>query len=78
MEALKIVLTVVQLILCLFLIVTILLQPSKRAGLSGVISGAADTFFSKNKSKSLEARLAKLTTIVATLFIIITLALNML
>ena len=77
METLKIVLTIVQLLLSLFLIGTILLQPSKRAGLSGVIAGAADTFRSKNKAKSWDARLAKITTAVAILFIIVTLALNM-
>ena len=77
-EALKIVLTIVQLLLSLFLIATILLQPSKRAGLSGAIAGAADTFLSKNKAKSWDVRLAKITTAVAIFFIIITLALNML
>ncbi|MBQ3054930.1 MAG: preprotein translocase subunit SecG [Oscillospiraceae bacterium] len=77
MEALNVILTVVQLILALFLIVVIMLQPSKTQGL-GVVSGAADTFLSKNKSKSWEVRLAKLTTVVAFLFVALTLALSML
>jgi len=75
MEALKLILTIVQVILCVFMIVTILLQPSKQTGINGAISGAAETFFSKNQSKSLEAVLSKLTTIAAILFIICTLAL---
>lgn len=77
MDILKLILTIVQLLLSLFLIVTILLQPSKRTGLSGVISGAADTFLSKNKAKTWDVRLAKITTVVAILFILVTLALNM-
>ena len=77
MEALKVVLTVVQVLLAIFLIVAIMLQPSKQQGL-GVVSGAAETFLSKNKSKSWEVRLAKITTTVAILFVVITLALNML
>ncbi len=77
MEALKVILTVVQLLLAVFLIVVIVLQPSKTQGL-GVVSGAADTFLSKNKSKSWEVRLAKLTTVIAFLFVVLTLALSML
>ena len=77
MEALKVILTVVQVLLALFLIVVITLQPSKTQGL-GVVAGAADTFLSKNKSKSWEVRLAKLTTVVAFLFVALTLALSML
>lgn len=75
MDVLKLILTIVQVILCVFLIVTILLQPSKQAGINGAISGAAETFFSKNQSKSWESILAKLTTAVAILFIICTLTL---
>lgn len=77
MESLKIVLTVVQLVLSLFLIVVIILQPSKRTGLSGAISGAADTFLSKNKAKRWDVRLAKITTVVAVLFVLLTLGLSM-
>lgn len=77
MDSLKIVLTVVQLLLSVFLIVTIMLQPSKAAGLSGAISGAADSFLSKNKAKRWDVRLAKITTVVAVLFVLLTLGLGM-
>lgn len=76
--AVKLTLTIVQVILSLFLIVTILLQPSKHTGLSGSISGAADTFLSKNKAKTWDVRLAKITTVVAIMFIVLTLALYIL
>lgn len=73
----KLALTIVQLILALVLTAVVLLQQSRRQGLSGAISGAADTFLSKNKAKSVDARLAKITAWVAAAFIIITLVLNL-
>ena len=67
---------IVQLVLSIALVLIVLLQQSRRQGLSGAISGAADTFFSKNKSKNLDSLLVKLTTVVAAIFIIVTLVLN--
>ena len=55
------VITVIQVILSLAIIAIVMLQSGKSAGLSGAISGAADTFLSKNKAKSLDAKLAKAT-----------------
>ena len=72
---LKLILTIVQVILCLAVIAIIMLQSGKSAGLSGAISGAADTFLSKNKAKSVDAKLAKMTKWVAVLWILLTLAL---
>lgn len=71
------VITVLQVISCLFLIAVVLLQSGKRSGLSGAISGAADTFLSKNKAKTWDARLAKMTTWVAIGFIVLTLLLSL-
>ena len=75
MTPLMIILTVVYVIFCLFLIAVVLLQSGKSAGLSGAISGAADTFLSKNKAKTWDARLAKMTKWVAILFMVLTLVL---
>ena len=72
---LKLILTIVQVILCLAVIAIIMLQSGKSAGLSGAISGAADTFLSKNKAKSVDAKLAKMTKWVAILWVLLTLAL---
>ena len=52
-----------------------MLQSGKSAGLSGAISGAADTFLSKNKAKSVDAKLAKMTKWVAIAFMLLTLSL---
>ncbi len=75
MSPLMIVLTVVYVLFCLFLIAVVLLQSGKSAGLSGAISGAADTFLSKNKAKTWDARLAKMTKWVAVAFMVLTLVL---
>ena len=58
----------------LFVIIVVLLQESKSAGLSGAISGGADTFFGKNKGRTIEAKLEKMTKVVATLFFVLAIA----
>lgn len=70
------VITIIQLITCVFLILTVLFQSGKNAGLSGAIGGGSDTFLSKNKSKTLDARLARATKWVAIVFVVLTLLLN--
>ncbi len=56
------------------IIVTVMLQQSKQQGLSGAIAGGADTFFEKNKGRTKEAFLAKITKIVAGVFFVVALA----
>ena len=72
----KLALTIVQVLLSLALIAIVMLQSGKSAGLSGAIAGGADTFLSKNKAKSLDAKLAKMTKWVAIAFVVLTLALS--
>ena len=71
----KMALTVIQVLLSLAMVAIVMLQSGKSAGLSGAISGAADTFLSKNKAKSLDAKLAKMTKWVAIAWVVLTLAL---
>lgn len=71
----KMILTVLQVLLALALIAIVMLQSGKSAGLSGAISGAADTFLSKNKAKTVDAKLAKATKWVAIAWVLLTLAL---
>ena len=72
------VLSVIHMLAAVFLIAVILLQSGKSAGLSGALTGGStDTFMSKNKGRSLDKRLAKITKWVATGFAIITLAINL-
>lgn len=78
MEILKIVLTVIFALICLALIVIILLQEGKAAGLSGSISGAAETFWGKNKGRSIEGKLEKATKFIVIGFLVLSVVLNML
>ena len=68
-------LSIIFAIICLALILIVLFQSGKSAGLSGAIAGGADTFLSKNKARSADARLAKLTKWVAILFMVLALVL---
>ena len=71
-------LTILQVASCLFLISVVLLQSGKRSGLSGAISGAADTFLTHSKAVTLDAKLAKMTKWVGLGFVVLTLVLNLL
>ena len=68
---------VVHLLLCLAIIAIVVLQSGKTSGLSGALSGSSDTFLSKNKSKTLDARLARATKWFAGVFVILTIVLNL-
>ncbi len=70
-------LSILHLLSCLFLIVVVLFQSGKRSGLSGAIAGGADTFMTKTKAKTWDARLAKMTKWVAIVFVLMTLLLNL-
>ena len=69
---------ILQVLCGLFVIAVVLVQSGKSAGLSGAIGGVADSFLSKNKAKSLDAKLARATKWVGAVFIVLTLVLNML
>lgn len=75
MAVLKTIVEVVFIIVCIFLTVVILLQEGKSAGL-GVISGAADTYWGKNKGRSMEGMLVKLTRLGVILFLVLAAVLN--
>ena len=72
----KLALTIVQVLCGLILIAVVMLQSGKSAGLSGAIAGGADTFLSKGKAKTLDAKLAKATKWVGLAFVVLTLALH--
>ena len=67
-------LMVILLISSIVLIVSILLQTSKSDGLSGSIAGGAEQLFGKRKSRGYDALLAKITTVCAIIYIVISLA----
>ena len=69
-------LTIMQLLSALAVTVIVLFQSGKRSGLSGAIAGGADTFLSKGKAKTMDAKLAKATKWVGLAFVVLTLALH--
>lgn len=78
MSVLTTVISVLQVITGVAVMLVVLMQSGKSAGLSGAISGGADTFMSKGKAKTWDAKLAKATKWFALAFIILTLILNIL
>ena len=76
MATLKIVLSVLFIIVSLVITIVILFQEGKSAGL-GTIAGAADTYWGKNKGRSMEGALVKSTKFLAIGFIVISIILNL-
>lgn len=76
MEVLRIVLSVLLIIDCIVCAIVVLMQEGKEAGL-GALTGSTDTYWSKNKGRSVEGMLANITKICAALFIVLSLALNL-
>ena len=77
MTVLNTILTIVFIILSIVITVIILMQEGKSAGL-GAIAGAADTYWGKNKGRSMEGALEHFTRYGAIVFMILTLVLNIL
>ena len=76
MAVLKTVLTIVFIIVSLVITVVILMQEGKQAGL-GAIAGAADTYWGKNKGRSMEGMLVKITKICVIVFLLLAVVLNL-
>lgn len=72
---LKLILTIVFVLICLALTIIVLLQEGKSAGL-GAVSGMADTYWGKNKGRSMEGNLEKFTKFAAAAVLILALILN--
>ena len=75
MNAVRTILLIAFIIISLILAALVLMQEGKSAGL-GAISGAAETYWGKNKGRSMEGTLVKLTKILAVLFFILAEVLN--
>ncbi|MCI5613899.1 MAG: preprotein translocase subunit SecG [Agathobacter sp.] len=76
MDILKTVLMVVFILISIAITVVILMQEGKQAGL-GAISGSSDTYWSKNKGRSLEGLLVKLTRVAVILFVLLAAVLDL-
>ena len=76
MEILRIILTVIFAIDCIALTIVVLMQEGKQQGL-GTIAGVADTYWGKNTGRSMAGGLVKATTLMAVLFFVLAIVLNM-
>ena len=76
MEILRMILTIFFILICIALTVLVLMQEGKSAGL-GSISGAAETYWGKNKGRSMEGLLVKITKVLAVLFMVLAAILNL-
>ena len=76
MAALRIVIQILFMLICIVLTVIVLMQEGKSAGL-GAISGAAETYWGKNKGRSMEGKLVKFTKYLAIGFMVISIILNL-
>ena len=63
-------LVIIHIIVALALVAIVLLQSGKAAGLSGSIAGGAETFFGKNKGRTMDAILSKITSVAAVVFLV--------
>lgn len=75
MAALRIVLMVILILVSIIFTVIVLMQEGKSAGL-GAISGAAETYWGRNKGRSMEGALVKLTKILGIVFMLLAVVLN--
>ena len=76
MSAVEIILGIAVILVSLVIIAVVLLQQGHRSGFNGAISGGADTFLSKNKARTADARLSRMTKYIAILFFVLAIVAN--
>ncbi len=77
MQIVRMILTVLEVLVSIALIVVVLLQSGKEAGLSGAITGNTDTYMGKGKSSTLDKKLASGTKWIALAWILLTMSLHL-
>ena len=76
-EVLRTIVQIVYIGICAVLIFIVLKQEGKSSGLSGALTGASESYWSKNKGRSAEGMIVRSTKILATLFIVLSVVLNL-
>ncbi len=75
-EIINTVVSIIQILVSVVLIVSVLMQSAKKEGISGVIGGASETFFGKNKGRTFDSKFAVITTVCAIVFLVSSLFLS--
>ena len=70
-DIIRIIIIGIFILICIALTVIVLMQEGKSAGLSGAINGVADTYWGKNKGRSIEGKLVKFTKFLAIGFVVL-------
>lgn len=70
MSTLKLIATIAYIVVCIALVIVVLMQEGKTSGL-GAVGGAADTYWSKNKGRSSQGMMIKITRVLAALFVVL-------
>ncbi len=68
MSTLRLIVTIAYIVVCVLLVIVVLMQEGKNSGL-GALSGSADTYWTRNKGRSAEGILVKITRVAAVLFV---------
>lgn len=77
MEVLRAIVQIVYIGICAVLVFIVLKQEGKSSGLSGALTGASESYWSKNKGRSAEGMIVRSTKVLATLFIVLSVVLNL-
>lgn len=77
MGALEIILGIVLILLSIAIIILVLLQQGRQAGLSSAIAGGAESFLGKTKGRKIEAKLERITKVIAIVFFVVVLAVSL-
>lgn len=77
MQTIVSIITIIYILICIALTVIVLMQEGKQAGLTGAISGAAESYWGKNKGRSMEGALERATKILGFFFIVFSIVLNL-
>lgn len=78
MAVIKIIVTVIFAVICVALTAIVLMQEGKSGGLSGSVAGSTETYWGRNKGRSMEGKLEKITKYLAIGFVVLALVLNLL
>lgn len=73
-STLKTIVTIAYIVICIALVIVVLMQEGKTSGL-GAVGGAADTYWTRNKGRSSEGVLIKITRVLAVLFVVLSVVL---
>jgi preprotein translocase subunit SecG len=77
MATLKVILQIIYVLVCIALVIIVLRQEGKVAGLSGALTGSSETYWAKNKGRSMEGNLERITKYLAAAFMVLSVVLNL-